>query len=96
VGVRGLRRLGRKKWQRHVEYGVERLIAAFHPDEVVIGGGNTKKLKELPPGCRAGNNANAFLGGFRLWEDAQSRPSSAPVKARPRSRRPLEKKGKGG
>ena len=75
VGLRGLRRLGRKKWQRHVEYTVKQLIAAFHPDEVVLGGGNTKKLTELPPGCRAGNNTNAFLGGFRLWEDAQS-PSS--------------------
>jgi polyphosphate glucokinase len=72
VGLRGLQRLGRKKWQRHVEYTVKQLIAAFHPDEVVLGGGNTKKLTELPTGCRAGNNTNAFLGGFRLWEDAQS------------------------
>jgi len=76
VGLRGLQRLGRKKWQRHVEYIVKKLIDAFHPDEVVLGGGNTKKLTELPPGCRAGNNTNAFLGGFRLWEDAQSRSSA--------------------
>ena len=46
------------------------LIAALQPDDVVLGGGNVKKLKELPAGCRAGNNANAFLGGFRLWEEA--------------------------
>jgi predicted NBD/HSP70 family sugar kinase len=91
MGARGLRRLGRKKWQHHVEYGVARLIAAFHPDEVVIGGGNAKKLKELPPGCRVGDNANAFLGGFRLWEDAQSRPGAAQVKDGRRSRRSLEK-----
>jgi polyphosphate glucokinase len=91
VGVRGLRRLGRKKWQHHVEYGVARLIAAFHPDDVVLGGGNAKKLQELPPGCRAGDNANAFLGGFRLWEDAQSQPSADQAKAPRRSRRPLEK-----
>jgi polyphosphate glucokinase len=91
MGARGLRRLGRKKWQHHVEYGVARLIAAFHPDEVVIGGGNAKKLKELPPGCRAGDNANAFLGGFRLWEDAQSRPGAAQVKDGRHSRRSLEK-----
>lgn len=91
VGRRGLQRLGRKKWQRHVEYGVERLITAFHPDDVVIGGGNVKKLTELPPGCRAGDNANAFLGGFRLWEDAQSQPSVIHKKARRRTRRPLEK-----
>jgi polyphosphate glucokinase len=91
VGVRGLQRLGRKKWQHHVEYGVERLITAFHPDDVVLGGGNAKKLTELPPGCRAGDNANAFVGGFRLWEDAQSRSSAAHRKDRRRSRRPLEK-----
>jgi len=68
VGLRGIERLGKKRWRQHVAYGVTRLIAALHPDDVVLGGGNVKKLKELPPGCRAGNNANAFLGGFRLWE----------------------------
>jgi polyphosphate glucokinase len=68
VGNRGLKRLGRKKWQRHVEEVVERLIAALKPDDVVVGGGNARKLKPLPPGTRAGANANAFLGGFRLWE----------------------------
>jgi polyphosphate glucokinase len=68
VGNRGLKRQGRKKWQRHVEEVVERLIAALKPDDVVLGGGNVKKLNQLPPGTRAGANANAFLGGFRLWE----------------------------
>jgi polyphosphate glucokinase len=67
VGKRGLERLGRKKWQRCVEEAVERLIAALKPDDVVIGGGNVKKLKQLPPGTRRGDNANAFLGGFRMW-----------------------------
>jgi predicted NBD/HSP70 family sugar kinase len=68
VGLRGLERLGKKKWKRHVAFVVARLIAALHPDDVVIGGGGAKKLKTLPSGCRAGNNANAFLGGFRMWE----------------------------
>jgi polyphosphate glucokinase len=48
---------------------VQRLIAAIEPDDVVLGGGNVHKLKELPPKCRAGDNANAFRGGFRLWEN---------------------------
>src|SRR5215510_6342439 len=69
VGQRGFKRLGRKKWQQHVEDGVARLTAALHPDDVVLGGGNAAKLRELPPGCRVGDNAHAFLGGFRLWED---------------------------
>lgn len=68
VGLRGLKRLGKKKWRRYVADVIERLKAALEPDEVVIGGGNAKKLKDLPPGCRLGSNANAFLGGFRLWE----------------------------
>ena len=68
VGERGRERLGRKKWQRCVEDVAERLAAALQADYVVIGGGNARKLKELPPKCRVGENANAFKGGFRLWE----------------------------
>jgi polyphosphate glucokinase len=74
VGKRGLNRLGRKKWQDHVEQVVTRLIAALKPDDVVIGGGNAKKLKALPPGTRLGDNANAFIGGLRLWEGDGNRP----------------------
>lgn len=69
LGLRGLERLGKRKWRKHVENGVARLIAALLPDDVVLGGGNTKKLRDLPPGCRAGDNENAFLGGFRLFEE---------------------------
>lgn len=69
VGKRGLERKGKKKWRKHVADAVAKLIAALEPDDVVIGGGNVKELKEMPPGCRAGENANAFLGGFRLWEE---------------------------
>jgi polyphosphate glucokinase len=68
VGNRGLKREGRKKWQRHVEDVVSRLVTALKPDDVVIGGGNAKKLTRLPHGARAGDNANAFAGGFRLWQ----------------------------
>jgi glucose-6-phosphate isomerase len=69
VGVRGYERLGKKKWRQHVTDVIARLMAALEPEYVILGGGNIKKLEKLPPGCRAGNNANAFLGGFRLWED---------------------------
>jgi polyphosphate glucokinase len=70
VGRRGLERYGKKKWRRHVTDVVARLIAALEPDDTVIGGGNIKKLNALPPGSRAGDNDNAFRGGFRLWERA--------------------------
>jgi polyphosphate glucokinase len=69
VGIRGLERLGRKKWQQHVGKIVQQLRDALQAEEVVLGGGNSKKLTELPPDTRLGENANAFLGGFRLWED---------------------------
>jgi polyphosphate glucokinase len=85
VGLRGLEKWGKKKWRRHVADVVARLIAALQPDDVVIGGGNAKKLKALPEGCRAGDNANAFLGGFRLWEGTADRQGSTPAKARSRS-----------
>ncbi len=67
VGLRGLERFGKKKWRQYVEDVVKVLIAALQPDEVVLGGGNAKKLKKMPPLCRAGDNDNAFLGGFRMW-----------------------------
>jgi polyphosphate glucokinase len=70
LGVRGLKKHGKKKWRRDVADAVERLIAALEPEDVVLGGGNVHQLKKLPPGCRAGDNANAFIGGFRLWEKA--------------------------
>jgi polyphosphate glucokinase len=69
VGVRGLDRLGKKRWRKAVEDVVARLKAAMVAEYVVLGGGNVKKLEEMPPGARAGDNNNAFLGGFRLWED---------------------------
>ncbi|HEV8068279.1 MAG TPA: ROK family protein [Planctomycetaceae bacterium] len=71
VGIRGLKRFGKKKWRRLVTDVVAHLSAAVQADEVVLGGGNVKKLKDLPPNCRAGDNDNAFLGGFRLWEQGQ-------------------------
>jgi polyphosphate glucokinase len=73
VGRRGLERLGKKKWQQAVEDAVARLQAAMVADSVVLGGGNAKKLKRLPPGARLGDNINAFRGGFRLWEDKNIR-----------------------
>jgi polyphosphate glucokinase len=69
VGTRGLVRLGKKEWRQCVADVVARFIEAFVAEDVVLGGGNVKYLRELPPGSRAGKNANAFVGGFRLWEE---------------------------
>ena len=69
VGLRGLNRLGKKRWRQHVLVVIEKLQAALEPDDVVIGGGNAKRLTEFPMGCRLGDNANAFAGGFKLWKE---------------------------
>jgi polyphosphate glucokinase len=69
VGQRGLERHGKDRWRRDVADVVEHLMAALEPDYVVLGGGNAKELLKLPKGCRLGNNANAFAGGFRIWEE---------------------------
>jgi polyphosphate glucokinase len=69
VGKRGLEQMGRKKWQEHVEDVVARLRDALVVQQVVLGGGNAKKLRGLLPGVRLGDNQNAFIGGYRMWED---------------------------
>lgn len=83
VGEQSRETQGKKKWQKHVADIVQHLVAALEPDNVVLGGGNVKYLEELPERCIAGDNANAFLGGFRLWEntDDQTPDRSEIIKA---------------
>jgi polyphosphate glucokinase len=64
----GLERRGKKRWRGDVADIVAKLSAAMEPDYVVLGGGNAKKLDELPANARLGGNADAFAGGFRLWD----------------------------
>jgi polyphosphate glucokinase len=89
VGNLGLERFGKQRWRELVEDVVERLVAALEPQDVVIGGGNVIHINKLPRGCRAGNNADAFVGGFRMWDDpAQTmqrpRKKKAPLVSRKR------------
>jgi polyphosphate glucokinase len=67
IGEAGMRRLGKHRWRKHVEKVVELMLAAFLADYVVLGGGNVRHVKRLPRGARRGKNANAFVGGYRLW-----------------------------
>jgi polyphosphate glucokinase len=73
VGLRGLKRVGKKRWREDVAQVVADLTAALLPEYVVLGGGNAKLLKVLPPNARLGQNADAFVGGFRLWVSAEER-----------------------
>ena len=75
VGLAGLKRLGKKKWRRHVNDVVKQLKAALEADYVVLGGGNVKLLKKLPPGSALGDNANAFRGDLRLWKKSRRHSS---------------------
>jgi predicted NBD/HSP70 family sugar kinase len=69
VGERGLLRLGKKAWRREVYAVIEAFRHALQPEYIVLGGGNAKLLKKLPPDVQLGDNANAFTGGFRMWDD---------------------------
>lgn len=72
VGEAALLRWGRKKWQKEVFGVVQTIVDALQPEYVVLGGGNVRKLKRLPPRCRRGNNLNAVPGGVRLWQDVET------------------------
>lgn len=74
VGLKGLKRLGRKKWRKNVAEVVQLLRAATQADYVVVGGGNARLLKKLPPNTKLGDNNNAFRGGFRLWLESKAHP----------------------
>jgi polyphosphate glucokinase len=80
VGVRGLIRLGRRKWTQHVHEVVAILKAGLQADYVVLGGGQTKKLKSMPPGVRLSGNRNAIRGGLRLWDSPADRTRRGLVK----------------
>src|SRR5258708_2759633 len=71
VGLKGLRRLGKKKWRREVTDIVNKFKAALQVDYVVVGGGNSRLLKKLPDGAQLGRNLDVFQGGYRLWKKAR-------------------------
>jgi predicted NBD/HSP70 family sugar kinase len=77
VGLRGLKRLGTKKWRKAVLETIATFVAALEPEYVVLGGGNAEELGDLPANVRLGDNESAFLGGFRLWVDEQPKKAAA-------------------
>ncbi len=72
AGEAGLKRLGRKRWQKEVLAIARMLSDALEPDYVVLGGGNVRKLKQLPPRAEPGDNRNAIVGGVRLWQPVRA------------------------
>lgn len=98
VGEDGLERLGRRKWQKEVFAVTKTLSDALEPDYVVLGGGNVRKLRELPPRAERGDNRNAMVGGVRLWADVDSGPTRVTgpelvgAATRPRGRKPVRRR----
>jgi polyphosphate glucokinase len=84
VGERGLKRVGTRKWRKLVADVVDQMREVLEVDYVVLGGGNLRKLKTLPRKARPGDNANAFVGGARLWERSDSGPLTVAARV-PRS-----------
>ncbi len=82
VGERALKRMGKARWRKSVDEVVRAVAAAFVVDEVVLGGGNSRRLKELPPRTRLGSNAFAIKGGERIWRDRPRAGSSRFAAAR--------------
>ena len=80
VGAAGLEAArSSRKWRKHV-WAVVAAPARrrSQPDDVVVGGGNARKLRHARrAACAWGRNANAFVGGFRLWKAARMRAQSA-------------------
>jgi polyphosphate glucokinase len=76
AGLKGLQRLGKKKWRKCVMEVMQQLRAATQAEYIVLGGGNARLMKKLPPYARLGDNANAFRGGFRLWQAKSSARST--------------------
>jgi predicted NBD/HSP70 family sugar kinase len=88
LGLRGMKRLGRKKWRRHVDKVVALLRHGLQVDYVMLGGGQTKYLKRLPPGVRLGTNAHAIRGGRGLWDAAGGRGGGRPARLARARRKP--------
>jgi polyphosphate glucokinase len=93
VGQRGLKKFGKKRWREEVQIVIDYFRKALQPDYIVLGGGNAKLIKDLPPDVRLGDNSNAFVGGFRLWEPQTPRaPTTDAQSAPPESNKPEEER----
>ncbi len=87
IGERGLLRLGKKAWRQEVVDIITAFRKALEPEYIVLGGGNAKLMKKLPTGVQLGSNENAFVGGFRLWEDTAKAPAAGGLEPSPYTER---------
>lgn len=68
LGLKALKKAGKKKWNRRLRKAIETLEALFNFDALYIGGGNARLIEgKLPPRAKIVSNEAGLLGGIALW-----------------------------
>ena len=71
LGLRGLKKYGKKRWNKLLEEAIAQTAATFNWDHLYIGGGNAKKIAfTLPDNAQIVSNEDGLLGGVALWRDS--------------------------
>ncbi len=69
LGDAVLKKIGKKKWNKRLEFAIQSLAALFNYDRLYIGGGNAKKVAlELPEHVTLISNVAGLLGGIAFWQ----------------------------
>jgi polyphosphate glucokinase len=70
LGLRGLNKYGKKKWNDLVQRAIDQTQQLFNWDYLHLGGGNAKHIKfELAKNVRIVPNSEGLLGGVALWRN---------------------------
>jgi polyphosphate glucokinase len=70
LGLRGIEKYGKKKWNDLVQKAIAQTSQLFNWDYLHLGGGNSKHIKfELAKNVRIVPNEEGLLGGVALWRN---------------------------
>lgn len=79
LGIRALRKKGKKKWNKLLREALDDLKRTFNYDRLYIGGGDAKQINfKLPPEVEVVSNEDGLLGGIALWRDERTPRATAP------------------
>jgi polyphosphate glucokinase len=69
LGKRGLKKHGKKRWNKLLAKAIEQTAATFNWDRLYIGGGNSKEIDfKLDKNISVISNEDGLLGGVALWK----------------------------
>lgn len=72
IGDKAMKRKGKKKWNKDVQYVLEILKVVFNYDTLYVGGGNAKKIDfPLDENIKIVTNLEGIDGGAKLWTQEQ-------------------------